>query len=586
MEIILYNSKAEPIRVNKENYLTNALTLRGSLRESCSVITPSILIQLTDNFNYVIIENPYNEVIDEQNSLIFTGEEISKKYLYTFNYVYIPDFKRYYYVNDIISVASGLWRIELNVDVLMSYKREFLDIECLIGRQEFDYDGDLKDDLLPFKSNQLEFQGESSYRTPFFTNSYDTTYEEYYCNNIIHTWRDSGTKFYPSPDTMFPFVIVVTSNWLGQVFGKPISKTFDNNSGYSIPYFMEYYMFNNMLSKLFDYDGTEQYFQKISDGVQAIMAFPFDIKSVCKCEKEFDGYFEKIPYQDFYNLSEYNTTSLSKIYIGTKEYDLPTVQVDTQTKQSSGIIGIFDKKQNVKVKLKIDIPNNDILNNLGINYINFNPFTRLEIFIPFLGYVNINPDICMGKTVECIYYISFIDGYATVELKCGDVVLLTDKCMVAHNYPISSSDVNTKEWVRALQVTNAGVNLATQTLGSFPNPLRMVTNATKGVTDIGLSLVNNKDNFSTSKGNSNLIYNLGLNLKYKITQYNPIAYDKGEEYMKEYRHQNGSPLFQYRKMSELNGFTVVNSIHLDNISGITSGEMTTLEDILTNGVIL
>lgn len=88
MEITLYTNNSEKNKLEKS--LSNAKKLSGKLREESSIVNPSILIQ---------IENPSS-----------------------FNYAYIPEFKRYYFITDITSIRTGLWKISMHVDVLMSFK--------------------------------------------------------------------------------------------------------------------------------------------------------------------------------------------------------------------------------------------------------------------------------------------------------------------------------------------------------------------------------------------------------------------------------------------------------------------------------
>lgn len=114
----LYQNTAEQERVDKSSYLTYIDTLNGVLREECSIINPSILIE-------------------------YTGT------LPTFNYIHIPIFQRYYYVRNIISVRKNLWRIDCSVDVLMTYNSGIRNLEAYIGRQEFDYNNELIDSQLP-----------------------------------------------------------------------------------------------------------------------------------------------------------------------------------------------------------------------------------------------------------------------------------------------------------------------------------------------------------------------------------------------------------------------------------------------------
>lgn len=77
------------------------------LKENTSVITPTIFIQSDLNLS-------------------------------TYNYCYIPEFNRYYYIINISSVRNGLWQINLKVDVLMTYKNNFNNFDMIIKRIEKD----------------------------------------------------------------------------------------------------------------------------------------------------------------------------------------------------------------------------------------------------------------------------------------------------------------------------------------------------------------------------------------------------------------------------------------------------------------
>lgn len=52
-----------------------------------------------------------------------------------YNYCYIADFKRYYYITD-ITVSNGYILIDCKVDVLMSYANEIKACRGIIARQE------------------------------------------------------------------------------------------------------------------------------------------------------------------------------------------------------------------------------------------------------------------------------------------------------------------------------------------------------------------------------------------------------------------------------------------------------------------
>lgn len=116
-DLNLYQNTAEANRVDKSSYLTAVGTLSGVLRDECSVLNPTITIEYTQVPN--------------------------------FNYVYIPIFGRYYFVDNIVSVRKNIWRLSLRCDVLMTYRTGIDGLSAVIARQEFDYNPELVDNLLP-----------------------------------------------------------------------------------------------------------------------------------------------------------------------------------------------------------------------------------------------------------------------------------------------------------------------------------------------------------------------------------------------------------------------------------------------------
>lgn len=52
-----------------------------------------------------------------------------------FNYMYIADFNRYYFIDDIVSVHNNQWEISGHVDVLETYKTAILNNQAVVKRQ-------------------------------------------------------------------------------------------------------------------------------------------------------------------------------------------------------------------------------------------------------------------------------------------------------------------------------------------------------------------------------------------------------------------------------------------------------------------
>ena len=111
--IELYNNTSEDNRVDKTNYLTKVGELKGVLREESSLIDMSLTLEIEE--------------------------------LPLFNYVYIAQLNRYYYVTDIVSLNYKLWSISLSVDVLMSYKNALLSCSAFVDRNENTFDNKIID---------------------------------------------------------------------------------------------------------------------------------------------------------------------------------------------------------------------------------------------------------------------------------------------------------------------------------------------------------------------------------------------------------------------------------------------------------
>lgn len=114
MEIILYNNTSEKNKIGKN--ITIVATLTGSIKGESSIIRPIILIEYSDPV--------------------------------AFNYAYIAAFNRYYYVNDVTIVRTGLLRLSLSVDVLESFKTSILMQNVIIDKNKTLYEKYLPDENL------------------------------------------------------------------------------------------------------------------------------------------------------------------------------------------------------------------------------------------------------------------------------------------------------------------------------------------------------------------------------------------------------------------------------------------------------
>lgn len=101
--VTLMNNQEELNKITKNPSTVRQVT--GNLRDGTSMVDPEIIIE-------------YNGTLNDCN------------------YMWIPEFHRYYFITDIESVRTGLWKVYAHCDVLKTYANGILACEGVIARQE------------------------------------------------------------------------------------------------------------------------------------------------------------------------------------------------------------------------------------------------------------------------------------------------------------------------------------------------------------------------------------------------------------------------------------------------------------------
>lgn len=87
--------------------------------------------------NFIGDSKPYEFIFKNESSLfnpsitIATNDDITK-----YNYGEISEFNRKYFISEITLVRNGLYKIDLNEDVLSTYSAELSNISCIVEKQE------------------------------------------------------------------------------------------------------------------------------------------------------------------------------------------------------------------------------------------------------------------------------------------------------------------------------------------------------------------------------------------------------------------------------------------------------------------
>lgn len=108
MEVQFFYNVSDPRCINKT--LIEGSTFEGQARDQISIMNPVVL---------------------------FDTEDIIK-----YNYAYIPEFERYYSIDNIVAYRNNLYEVTMTVDVLMSFRRDILNCVAVVDKQAMQENGD------------------------------------------------------------------------------------------------------------------------------------------------------------------------------------------------------------------------------------------------------------------------------------------------------------------------------------------------------------------------------------------------------------------------------------------------------------
>ena len=195
----------------------------------------------------------------------------------------------------------------------------------------------------------------------------------------------------------------------------------------------------------------------------------------------------------------------------------------------------------------------------------YSPYTTINLFLPFIGFRPIKVDDVMGSELSIKYFVDVYTGtcLACVSVNKGGVIQLTynfdGNCSVM--LPLTSGS-----WA------NMTVGLATALTSMIVNPVAGA-----------LQIPNAVHNGISMSSQGQLGCNAGAMGRKKpyVVITNTQAYDAVG-----YNELYGYPANILTKLSQLEGYTKVKEVHVENVNNATVDEKNEIERLLKSGVII
>lgn len=210
-------------------------------------------------------------------------------------------------------------------------------------------------------------------------------------------------------------------------------------------------------------------------------------------------------------------------------------------------------------------------------YIDYEPYTNCQIYLPYIGIQSLSMDDIMGKTIQVIYRVDLMTGVCGAYILCDGVILYTFSGECSSQIPISGQSFQS--------IVQSAINIATTTAtakGSGktskgePIPSQKSTALASSLAGNVMSM---KPDVSRSGNVSSNVGMLGPQKPYLIFSVPRTCLPKGQnKYL-------GYPAFMTVKLSSLKGYTEVENLWLNNMT-CTEAEKKEIEELLKGGVIL
>lgn len=234
------------------------------------------------------------------------------------------------------------------------------------------------------------------------------------------------------------------------------------------------------------------------------------------------------------------------------------------------------------------------------NFLDYSPYTKIELYLPYVDFVTLDPSLVMGKTISIDYVVDYFSGKCTAFISVEETV-----------------DGNTVSNIIMERDGTIGVEVAIgggRGADIARNMLKLGIGATAGAVSIGAGAVSL--GMAKTAGTAGSVASaVGMSAGY-LANTTVNAIQAGQTHISKggsaqpainfYAPQNcylvitrpriaepttyardyGRPCGRTYTLGALNGFTVVDSIHVEGLATATADEVTEVERLLKQGVIL
>lgn len=494
---------------------TTYVILNGNLRDSCNVRNPVIIIDISDSSNI----DAYASTEARKQTIISNFITDNFKFV---NYVYIPDFGRYYFIQDITLLRKNLYALSLHVDVLQH--AEFIRRQwAFVSRNQNDYDI-----LLPDERRIVLNEKQQTIFKPTRNQ-----------NNLVNTTfnTDLGANDW---HVVVNFVRnIPKANFESFITDHKYTSILPN-----IPDVRKTFSFNACLwslvttpSGLVDVISETAGNDNIASSCAGVYVYPFTIET---------AQYEQVSYMTIV----YGHSTSAGNYIKDKDGNA-TLSNPTSTYTS--------------LSKELIIEDFTITDDYFNDFNDLEPYAQYEIYIPYYGWKTLNFASLRNHRLLVYYIVNFASNNATVYIYdyTDENIIWSSDCTLGVEVSVSSTnaqEVKDRTTANRLNLTlNLVGSMLSMGMGAVKgNTLASVGGMLSGFKALGQAYTSELMNYERGQVqfSNDTTALLSPQEVYIRKVKSLIKYDLDSDF----RFQNGGVCNKFMRLMDLNGYTEIASI--------------------------
>lgn len=508
------------------------------------------LVNKTSGTNLTFVDYAFGSPREEMNllapSIIFEYHKVPD-----FNYIYISDFQRYYFVTNITSIRNNIYRIDLKVDVLCSFSTDLLLQDAFVTRNEDLFDDGLVDNRIPLKD------------IPDIT--FDTTIGASGGTSLVNVEWDYDSN------VVSENIALCVINDLPYTRGSQVAT---KPSGTTLPTIMRRTGDNplTMIYALtsFDYQHVASKIKNtasLAGYVAGVVYFPFKLSPDFMLDGSGNIDYEKV---------KINNTQIYDDETPPQELKTPVLKGESSCYYIIADFNIQPQDYN------------------ELEFMNYEPYIYYELYIPFKGWINLSVRDVYNSRIIVYYAVDYLTGDGSVYVYNYTNNKMVYSSPVQIGIKMGASVSNLEEITKQKQTNTANLLLGLIGAGTSTiigiateNPVAVVsgvlsgTKAIASAVNVNRMLIEKAD--CTISGDKMGLYG-GYVPVLKTIKFNIVDNYDSDIYPKLQGHQINA----YLNLSTLSGYTEVTEMHYTPSSQlyITKTEIDEIVALAKNGIIL